>query len=173
MSFNIKEIFSALDAYRVEYVVVGGFAVILHGYMRATADLDLVIGLSDENCKHAVEAFSSIGLQPRLPVLLSDFANPANRDEWANHRGMIVFQLWDPKNPVRSIDLFVQEPMDFSLLQRDAVTRDIDGHPVKVASIEHLVVMKQKSGRARDVEDIAKLLQIRASGDGERNDEPR
>lgn len=81
MAFNIREIFAALDANHVDYVVVGGFAVIMHGYLRATADLDLVVGLSDENARHAVDAFASIGLRPRLPVTLNDFANSAKRSE--------------------------------------------------------------------------------------------
>ena len=163
MAFNIREIFAVLDTHHVDYIVVGGFAVIMHGYLRATADLDLVVGLSDANTRRAVEAFGSIGLRPRLPVMLNDFADGAKRDEWTNQRSMLVLQLWDPSNPVRSIDLFVQEPLEFSVMLRDAVSKNVDGHPVKVASIEHLIEMKQKASRPRDLEDIAKLLEIRAS----------
>ncbi len=47
---NITTILSALERAHARYVVVGGFAVILHGHLRATADLDLVIELSPENC---------------------------------------------------------------------------------------------------------------------------
>lgn len=39
MSFNVRQIFAALNDAQVDYVVVGGLAVILHGYLRATADL--------------------------------------------------------------------------------------------------------------------------------------
>ncbi|MGB8378244.1 MAG: hypothetical protein WCE70_07255 [Rhodanobacteraceae bacterium] len=136
-------------------------AVILHGYLRATADLDLVIGLEQGNCERGLAALASIGFKPRLPVAMEDFADPRKRKEWDEGRNMLVFQLWDPANPVRSLDVFVKEPFDFGELLRSAVTKDIDGLCVHVASIEHLIQMKQAAGRARDLDDIAKLRQIR------------
>ena len=72
MSFNLREIFKALADANVEYVVVGGMAVILHGHLRATRDLDLVIGLQPDNCLSALYALASIGFAPRLPVALAD-----------------------------------------------------------------------------------------------------
>jgi hypothetical protein len=165
MSFNVRQIFAALNDASVDYVVVGGMAVILHGYLRATADLDLVIGLSPANCKRAMAALASIGFQSRLPVAIDDFADPRKREEWIEQRNMLVFQLWDPNNPMRSLDIFVKEPIAFHSLLGDAASKDIDGMVVRVASIEHLIEMKQAAGRARDLDDIAKLQQIRDEGD--------
>ena len=93
MAFNIRQIFATLNNGEVDYVVVGGMAVILHGYLRATADLDLVIGLIPENCKRGLKALSSIGFTPRLPVAIEDFADPRKREEWSEQRNMLVLQL--------------------------------------------------------------------------------
>lgn len=161
MAFNVRQIFAALNDAEVDYVVVGGMAVILHGYLRATADLDLVIGLAPDNCRHGMEALANIGFVPRLPVEMADFADPRKRQEWIEQRNMLVFQLWDPANPLRSLDVFVKEPIAFDALLRDAPSRDINGIHVRVASIEHLIEMKQAAGRPRDLDDIAKLRQIR------------
>ena len=168
MAFNVRQIFAALNDAMVDYVVVGGMAVILHGYLRATADLDLVIGLAPANCKRGLQALVSIGFRPRLPVAIEEFADPRKREEWIEQRNMLVFQLWDPANPMRSLDVFVKEPIAFDALLRDAVSKDIDGIPVRVASIEHLIEMKQVAGRPRDLDDIARLRQIR--DEGEAND---
>lgn len=81
MSFNIRQIFSALNEAQVDYVVVGGLAVILHGYLRATADLDLALGLAGDNAARGMRALASIGLQPRLPLPIDDFADAAKRDD--------------------------------------------------------------------------------------------
>src|SRR5579864_7444644 len=104
MAFNLREIFKVLADANVRYVVVGGLAVIFHGHLRATADLDLVIGLERENCTKALDALASIGFESRLPVALGDFADPAKREDWVENRNMLVFQLWDPILPERSID---------------------------------------------------------------------
>lgn len=169
MAFNIRQIFSALNDAEVDYVVVGGLAVILHGYLRATADLDLAIGLSPGNAARGMRALASVGLQPRLPVAMEDFVDEDKRQDWLRNRNMLVFPLWDPNNPLRSVDVFIDEPIAFGDLLAEAVVKDMDGLKVRVASIPHLIEMKQRSGRPRDLEDIGKLRQILAAG---RDDSP-
>ena len=158
--FNLQEIFAALAEADARYVVVGGLAVILHGHLRATRDLDLVIGLEPNNCASALAALAKVGLQPRLPVTMQDFADPEKRRDWAEQRNMQVFQLWQPGNPLRSVDVFVREPMDFDELWNGSSIKDLDGVPIRVAGIRHLIAMKQVAARPRDLDDINALRQI-------------
>ena len=167
MAFNLREIFRALADAEVDYVVVGGLAVILHGYLRATADLDLAIGLSPDNARRGMASLAGIGLRPRLPVTMDEFAVPDARAEWRNTRNMPVFPLWDPANPLRSVDVFIDEPIAFEQLMQPAVTKDLDGPQVRVASIPHLIEMKRQAGRPRDLDDIGKLQQILEAGAGD------
>ena len=160
MAFNIREIFAALDAVDARYIVVGGFAVIMHGYFRGTADLDLVIALDAPNCDRALQSLADIGLRPKLPVDMAQFADPVIRADWFENRNMLVFQLWDPQNDRRSVDVFVKEPMPFEDMWADAVVRDHDGVKVRIASIPHLITMKKIAGRPRDLNDIAELTKI-------------
>ena len=104
-------------------------------------------------------ALSGLGMQPRLPVPMKDFANSAKREEWFA-RNMLVFQLWDPGNPERSVDVFVREPIDFSQMLAEAVVKDLDGVPIPVASIRHLIRLKQVAGRRQDIDDIDALREI-------------
>lgn len=166
MAFNVRQIFAALNDAQVDYVVVGGLAVILHGYLRATADLDLAIGLSPDNARRGMQSLAAIGLQPRLPVPLADFADADKRADWLQNRNMLVFPLWDPSNPLRSVDVFIDEPVQFSDLLAHALVKDLDGLRVRIASIPHLVEMKRRAGRPRDLEDIDKLQQILAAQGG-------
>ena len=166
MAFNIRQIFTALNHAGVDYVVVGGLAVILHGYLRATADLDLAVGLSPDIARRTMQALTAIGLRPRLPLAIEDFADVEKRREWLHERNMLVFPLWDPGNPLRSVDVFIDEPVAFAELLRDAVAKDLGGTVVRIAGIDHLIVMKQAAGRARDLDDIDKLRQIRDAETG-------
>ncbi len=162
MQFAVRAILDALEKSQVRYVVVGGFAVIMQGYFRATHDLDLVIDLDADNCLKALAALEAIGLRPRLPVPMSDFADPATRKKWADERNMLVFQLWDPANPTRSVDVFVREPIAFEQLWNEADDKELQGAHFKVASIRHLIQMKRDAGRLRDQDDIEKLLKLDA-----------
>jgi len=161
MTFNVREIFGALDQAKVQYVVVGGLAVILHGHLRATRDLDLIIGLEPSNCLKGMQTLEGIGLRPRLPVKMRDFSDPEKRRDWHKNRHMEVFQLWDPRNPLRSVDVFVHEPIRFSELWRDSIVKDYDGIPIRVASIPHLIEMKTIANRPQDRIDIEKLHAIK------------
>ena len=160
MAFNVRQIFKALADAKVGYVVVGGFAVIMHGHRRATSDLDLVVGLAPDNCARALTTLEAIGLRPRLPVRLSDFADPSIRADWVENRHMQVFQLWDPAMPERSVDLFVREPFDIDRMLAEAVIKDLDGVPIPVASIRHLIAMKRVASRRNDLDDIEALREI-------------
>jgi hypothetical protein len=162
MAFNLREIFKALADARVDYVVVGGLAVIMHGHLRATRDLDVVVGLQPDNCAKAMDALGGIGLRPRLPVTLADFTDPATRQDWWQNRNMMVLQLWDPAYPERSVDVFVREPLDFQSMLADAAIKDLDGIPIPVASIAHLILLKQAAGRPLDIDDIEALRDIAA-----------
>lgn len=161
--FHVAEILQALADSEVRYVAVGGFAVIMHGHLRTTVDLGLVLDLERDNCKTALDTLADVGLQPRLPVQMSDFAEAEVRKDWLENRNMQVFQLWDPDNPVRSVDLFVRAPMDFDRLWQASVVEHLEGTPIRLASIDHMIEMKREAGRERDRMDIEALEKIRAN----------
>src|SRR6266568_752754 len=64
----IEQVLATLSAAKVRYLVVGGVAVVLHGHLRTTAALDLVVALDEGNARRAVEALESMGFRPRAPV---------------------------------------------------------------------------------------------------------
>ena len=89
-----EPIFEALNRAQVRYVVVGGFATVLHGHARLTADIDLVIDLSPEEVRKALDILTGLGFRPRAPVAALAFADPATRYQWIHEKGMRVFSMW-------------------------------------------------------------------------------
>jgi len=158
-----EPIFAALEGAGVRYVTVGGVAVVLHGHARLTADLDLVVDLAPRAAADAIDALTAIGFRPRLPVDASGFSDPAVRAGWISEHGMTVFSMWDPDDPLRSVDIFVEHPIDFEELWARSVVVDIDGTPARVASIADLIRLKRIADRPMDREDIAALEAIQDS----------
>ena len=155
-----EPIFEALEHRQVRYVVVGGLAVVLHGHARLTADLDLVIDLSPEEAEKAIDALVGIGLRPRAPVDPADFADVSIRRRWVTEQGMLVFSMWDPQNPMRSVDLFAEYPIEFDQLYGRAELLPLADTAVRVASIPDLIQMKRLGGRPQDLIDIEALEAI-------------
>ena len=60
---DFREFIEALNKHNVEYILVGGFSVILYGYSRTTGDLDLWMNKSKENYERLFKAFNEFGMQ--------------------------------------------------------------------------------------------------------------
>lgn len=162
-----EPIIEALNRNEVRYVVVGGVAVVLHGHARLTADLDLAVDLSRAEAKKAIDTLVGIGLRPRAPVEPSGFADPETRARWIAEQGMQVFSMWDPANPMRSVDLFADNPVDFEELWARSELLPLLATTVRVASIPDLIRLKRLAGRPEDLLDIEALEAImeRRQGD--------
>jgi hypothetical protein len=153
-----------LNDHEVRYVVVGGLAVVLHGHARLTADLDLAVDLAPAEARKAIGALLSAGLQPRLPVDATDFADPSTREIWSR-RNMRVFSMFDPDDPLREVDLFVKNPIDFAELWARASVVPLGSTHARIAAIEDLITMKREAARPVDLADIEALRIIASGGD--------
>ena len=152
-------VIDAFNSEKVDYIVVGGLAVVLHGHTRLTADVDLVIGLDKTNASKAVEIVSRLGYKPRVPVDPKGFADLKQRTSWIKEKGLTVFSFYKNDNPLIGIDFFVDYPMDFNGLLSRSVVKDLGKIPVRICSIEDLIQMKRKAGRPKDLEDV-RILEI-------------
>ncbi|MEX1046355.1 MAG: hypothetical protein WD757_03300 [Actinomycetota bacterium] len=163
-----EPIFDALETAGARYITVGGVAVVLRGHARLTTDLDLVVDLEPEQAATAIDALTSIGFVPRLPIDPAGFADPMVRRSWIEDKGMAVFSLWDPHDPTRAVDLFVVEPIAFEELWERSELIDLETTKARVASIPDLIALKRISGRPLDLDDIEALTAIIEQGRGKR-----
>jgi predicted nucleotidyltransferase len=166
MRNRIEQVLGALDRAGVRYMVVGGVAVVLHGHLRTTLDLDLVIQLEPENLEKALKTFADLGFHPRVPVPLKAFADPQTRENWSRDKNMTVFSLERPDEHGFAVDLFVKEPFDFEEVYGRALVVPLQETRATVISLPDLIAMKQAVGRDQDLLDIKALKDlVRASED--------
>lgn len=157
MSEAIERVLAGLEGAGVDYLVVGGVAVVLHGHLRTTGDLDLVLRMDDANIRRALEVLAALGFRPRLPVPAEQFALADRRREWIEAKGMTVFSLWDPGTPAFAVDLFAEEPFDFEQVHGRALRVPLATTTAAVIGLADLIEMKRAAGRARDQDDLLHL----------------
>ncbi|MBX7149964.1 nucleotidyltransferase family protein [bacterium] len=155
-----REIFKAFAKDGLDYVVVGGIAVNLHGYARMTADLDIFVSLNDEDVLRFIKIVKRIGYVPRIPVAIEDFAVEANRKQWMLEKNMKVFSVVKPNSPLDHVDVLLEQIISFNELKKNAVIMKMDGISIPVASISHMIKLKKHAGRDRDLLDIKYLEKI-------------
>jgi len=160
---DFERIIGKLGEANVRYLIVGGVAVVLHGYQRLTADLDLIVALDEDNLRATMKALGDLGFRPRAPVNMLDFVDAAVRQTWISEKGLTVFSLWSEQHPSTEIDIFAEYPIDFDGAYSRSVTALIGHHSIHFASIDDLVTMKRAAGRPKDLLDIEELLRIKDS----------
>jgi hypothetical protein len=149
-----SDTFRALDDAEIRYLVVGGVAVVLHGFVRATADLDLMVDFEEANLARFLELMKARGYLPKAPVAIEAFADPENRRSWREDKGMKVFTLQHPRRAGELLDVFSWEPVPFPEAYSRRLIVPMDGYSISVASIEDLIALKRPVGRPQDLEDI-------------------
>lgn len=159
---SVGVVIEALDRANVRYVVVGGLAVVAHGYVRETKDIDLVVELVPGNALAAVRALAQLGYRPSVPVGLQDFADPSKRAEWIREKDATVLNLHSNEHPAASVDLFVKHPFDFEQAFAQAQRRVVaPGTEAPVVDLDTLIKMKTHAARGVDLADVRQLESIR------------
>ncbi len=158
------ELIKALADSKVDFVLVGGLAVALHGYQRVTMDVDVVLALDDGNLRRFIACAKAAGLQPAIPVSIDSLAQPELLDQWHREKGMLAFSLRKPDTIATVIDVLIRPVVPYGELRRDAVMVDVGPLNIPVASIDHLIAMKTGTGRSKDLIDIEELQKIQAGG---------
>jgi hypothetical protein len=148
----IHDICSALEKAKVSYAIVGGYAVALHGAVRGTVDVDVVIEWSLKNLEDTEKAFKQIGLVSLIPITAETLFH--FRDEYIQNRNLIAWNFYDPSNPLNQVDVVIN--YDLKSARHTKTIKNSLG-VIRILSLNDLIKMKEASGRPQDLEDVKAL----------------
>lgn len=160
---EILTILGALAKADVRFVVAGGVAVVMHGFPRFTADIDLVVDLEKSNILKAMAALEELEYHPRAPVAVTDFAEESIRAAWIRDKGMKVFSLWSSRLPGTEVDIFAENPFPFEAGYERAQRVTVKGISFRIVGVEDLIAMKEMAGRDKDLLDLKVLRGLLAN----------
>ncbi len=140
---DFKEFLRSLNAHKVEYLLIGGYAVNYHGYPRATADMDIWIAIHPTNANRVVTTLKEFGFD------LPDLSTELFLRQWQ------IIRLGVP--PVRIEIATTISGVSFAECYADRVEDSLDGVPVNLISLRHLKLNKKASGRHQDLADLEHL----------------
>jgi predicted nucleotidyltransferase len=140
---DFKEFIESLNANRVRYLIIGGYAVALHGHPRYTKDLDIWVERSRENAQALIRALNQFGMGS-LGLSEQDFLEPDQ-----------VVEIGYPPN---RIDILVSiSGVEFENCYQERMNISLDGVEVDFIDLENLKKNKQASGRKQDLADLENL----------------
>jgi hypothetical protein len=140
---DFKEFLQLLNGHRVEYLLVGGYAVGYHGYPRATVDLDIWVAATPLNARQLVEVFRKFGFE--VKELKEDLFLQENK----------IIRIGEP--PLRIEVMTSVSGVDFDACYEQRIVDTIDGIQVNFINLENLKANKLAAGRHKDLNDLENL----------------
>jgi predicted nucleotidyltransferase len=140
---DFKEFIQSLNDNQVQYLVIGGYAVALHGYPRYTKDIDIWIGISHDNATRLLSALVQFGFGT-LDLAIEDFTTPNQ-----------VIQLGYPPNRIDMIT--TPDGVLFEDCYPLRLEVEMNGLMVNFIDLENLKLNKKASGRLQDLADLENL----------------
>jgi predicted nucleotidyltransferase len=140
---DFLDFISLCNQYNVKYLVIGGYAVGIHGYPRFTKDLDISIQISEENAEKIVRVINDFGLDS-LRLTKEDFLK-------ANFITQIGY------DPVRIDILNDLDVVAFEDAWKNRKVVFMVDVPINFIGYDELLIIKEKAGRKQDLADIDKL----------------
>jgi predicted nucleotidyltransferase len=144
---HFQDFLGLLEKHNVEYVIVGGYAVGVHGFPRYTGAMDVFVAISGENAGRLVEVFSEFGFAS-LSLKASDFLEPDTVVEVG-------------REPMKIQVLTGIDGVTFDRCRSDRMMVNISGLQVPFIGFESLLANKAASPRSKDRIDLEELTRLR------------
>ncbi|MBI5438875.1 MAG: hypothetical protein HY936_08020 [Nitrosomonadales bacterium] len=156
------DLFSALARHKVDYLLIGGLAVSLHGVERATMDVDITVAMNPGNLAALIETAKELKLSPVLPVPLESLGDLELLRQWHAERHLEAFALRSADLAGVTVDVLLFPPVEFFGMASRAEVFKVANTDIQVVSIDDLIALKQAVGRPIDIMDIEHLQRIKA-----------
>jgi hypothetical protein len=149
---DAERIFAVLDGHGVEYVVIGGIAVQVHGHVRMTNDVDLIPAPTPENLERLAGALGELG---------GRVLNAGHEHLRIDAQMLPRATLWQMATRHGDIDILHDAPgaAPFTELRKRALVITLGEHAIAIAGRDDLIKMKRAAGRPIDLADIAALTE--------------
>lgn len=150
------EILCALAEKRVEFVLAGGLACVLHGVERVTMDVDVAVLMEPANFRAFTSVMARLNLHPRVPIAPEQLLNPAVVEAIVREKNALVYTFVDPDRPVRQVDVFLDPRLAYPALLPDSASMDLGSCSVRVLTKKKLLELKLgiRPARIKDQVDI-------------------
>ncbi len=142
---DFRDFLNALNNQNVEYILVGGFSVILHGYSRTTGDLDVWVNKTRENYERLSKAFNDFGM-PVFDMTENNFLYHPTWDVYSFGRSPVAIDIM---TAVKGLDF--EETFKKSKIFID------DGLEVRTIHKADLIKAKKASNRPKDQDDLENI----------------
>lgn len=139
---DFSDFLKALELAGVQYMLVGGYAVIFHGYNRTTGNLDIWVNPNTDNYEKLKKAFGIFGMS-LFDMIPEKFLDSENYDVFTFGRPPVCIEI-----------LTRVKGLDFKNAYNNSTIRNFDGNEVRIIDVRDLIAAKKAANRPKDLDDL-------------------
>jgi predicted nucleotidyltransferase len=153
---DLKKLLNLLLENEIDFVLIGGFAAVVHGSTLVTQDLDICAAITEENINKLREALKDYNPWHRMnrKAKLSFIDHPESLEKVNNIYLQTDLGILDVLSET-------QPAGDFEMIKKNSVEISLYGHKCKVISIDDLITVKEKMNRPKDIQAVLELKKIK------------
>ncbi len=147
----ILKLCSEFNNHKIEYAIAGGYAVSLHGAIRGTIVIDIILNLEENNFLNAIKILYEFGFVSKIPLEAIELVR--KKDFLIQEKNLIAYSFYNPLNPLEVVDILIHK--DLKDLEYIQIIKSV--HTLNLISKKDLIQMKKESARPQDLEDVKEL----------------
>ncbi len=161
--FIYEDILRNFQKQKVQYIVIGGIAVNLHGALRSTADLDILLEMNEDNLKKFLIILRKNKYHLKQPIDLFQIVDKKIREYLVREKNLKAVNFYK-EGGFEEVDVIIDAPFTFKEARKDIIWVQSGGTRIPLMSIDGLIKMKKMAGRIVDKLDIDALKRIKRLG---------
>lgn len=158
--FIYEDILREFQKDGIKYIVIGGIAVNLHGALRSTADLDILLEMSEDNLKRFLVILKNNNYRSKQPIDPIQIVDKKIREYLVAEKNLKAVNFYK-KGGFEEVDIIIDSPFGFKEAKNDIIWVRSGSIRIPLLSIDGLIKMKKNSGRTVDKLDIDALRRIK------------
>jgi hypothetical protein len=151
-----QDLLRRLLAANIDFIVIGGYSVIFHGYTRTTGDIDIWLKPDNDNREKLIPVLRDFGFEEESLQIVSQF-------DFTRHLVFSTGEYPEKIDFLTHINL-----VTYSEAEKEKIVADVDGLQIPFLHLNHLILSKINTGRDKDATDITQLQHINAKGSSSR-----
>ncbi|MCK4796040.1 MAG: hypothetical protein KAT05_01595 [Spirochaetes bacterium] len=146
---------------KIEYIIIGGLAVNLHGVPRVTQDIDILICMKKKNILKINKILQNLDYVSRLPVDPDQLVNDNIREKWIKEKNLKAFSFYHKKDNYKIINIVLISPIDYKTAFMHKIVKRVADIEINLIDLDDLIKLKTFSGREQDLSDVKLLKKVK------------
>ncbi|MCW3078368.1 MAG: hypothetical protein JWO32_2977 [Bacteroidetes bacterium] len=154
------ELFTALNQFKVKYLICGGLAVNIYDIPRTAEDIDILLDFEENNLVNFEKTIKELSYENSFPLSFKSFNDAEYRKKVIQEKNLIAYSFFDSNSGDVTLDVLVDTPVEFEKLWKNRTVKNSGGVSMNLINIKDLITLKKFADNIKDQKEILLLSKL-------------